>query len=531
MPVPPLPALRGAVGSPALPAVPAPGGPQHSVPVPGVRRSLPIPPIPGRDLPTSTGSTAARRVRTPPSPARRRLNRAVFALLALLGVVVAAYGGLYVYGDRALGRVDALVPDGPEVLAPQLQVGSETSLVVTSGLPGRSGLASVSVLVAHVAEDGQAVMVTLPPTALTDTPACRTADGSLRPPATEPFADALLQGGPSCLVRSVQQLTGLRVDHYVGVDAARLPGLVEVLGEVDMCPTAGEQQLAGDEVAEHLGPGGAGSDVTGAIVGAHGQQVLSSTLTAGLTGSALADPLTLSRFLSRTGDTLTVDQATDLQDVRSLGLALGPEGESAVEITALPVAQVGRVAAGSDQATVVIDALATRELFDEVINSGRLPVPEPPAEGQPADAAGQAAAPAGSQPEPVVADPVPAGTTVTVEPAGVTVDVLDATGAGRTAEVADGLAAGGFRIGARGVEPGAVDRTVVRYGPAALEPARTVAAAVPGAVLVETAAVGAAVQLVVGPDYTGLATAAIGTPVPETAAPPAADATDGACTS
>ncbi|NEK93321.1 LCP family protein [Modestobacter muralis] len=512
-----------------MPAVPAPGGPQHSVPVPGVRRSLPVPPIPGRDLPTSTGSTAVRRVRTPPSPARRRFNRTVFALLALLGVVVAAYGGLYVYGDRALGRVDALVPDGPEVLAPQLQVGAETSLVVTSGLPGRSGLASVSALVAHVAEDGQAVVVTLPPTALSDTPACRAADGSLRPPATEPFADALLRGGPSCLVRSVQQLTGLRVDHYVGVDAARLPGLVEVLGEVDMCPTAGEQQMAGDAVADHLRPGAAGSDVTGAVVGARGQQVLSSTLTAGLAGGALADPLTLARFLSGAGDTLTVDQETSLQDVRSLGLALGPQGESAVEVAALPVAQVGRVATGSDQAAVVVDALATRELFDEVINSGRLPVPEPPAEGQPADAA-QAAAPAGGQPA-VVADPVPAGTTVTVPPEGVTVDVLDATGTGRTAEIADGLAAGGFRIGARGVEPGAVDRTVVRYGPAALEPARTVATAVPGAVLVETPAVGAAVQLVVGPDYTGLVAAPAGTPVPATAVPPAADEAVRACTS
>ncbi|QXG77911.1 LytR C-terminal domain-containing protein [Modestobacter sp. L9-4] len=522
--------MRGA-GAPARPA-----SPQPSVPVPGVRKSLPLPPIPGRDLPTSTGSTAVERVRTPASPARRRFNRACGALAAVLGVVVAGYGGLYVYGDQAMTRVDALVPDGPEVLAPQLQVGSETSLVVTRGLPGRSGLASVSAFVAHVAEDGEhAVVVTLPPTALTDTPACRATDGTLRAPVTEPFADALLQGGPSCLVRSVQQLTGLRIDHYVGVDAARLPGLVDVLGEVDVCPTGGGEPLAGSAVADHLRPGGAGSDVTGAIVGARGQQVLGSTLVAGLTGGALADPVTLARFLSGTGDALTVDEETSLTDVRSLGLALQPADGPAPEVTALPVAQVGRVASDSDQAAVVVDALATRELFDEVINSGRLPAPEVPVEAAPApaDASGQAAAPADSLPDPVAADPVPAGTTVTVPPAGVTVDVLDASGTGRTTEVADGLAAGGFRIGARGVEPGAVDRTVVRYGAAALEQARTVAAAVPGALLLETDAVGAAVQLVVARDYAGLAPADVGTPVPTTAAPPPAEAGDGAgaCTS
>jgi hypothetical protein len=477
-------------------------------------------------------------VRKPPSPARRRLNRAAIAALAVAGVVAAGYGGLYVYGDHALTRVDALVPDGPEVLAPQLQATAETYLLVTSGLPGRSGPASMSAVVAHVAEDGQRVVVTLPPTALTDTPACRAIDGTVRAPATEPFADALLQGGPSCLVRSVQQLTGLRVDHYVGVDAARLPGLVDVLGEVDVCPTAGAQPLAGDAVADHLRPGGAGSDVTGEVVGVRGQQVLTSTLAAGLSGRALVDPLTLARFLSSAGDALTVDQDTSLEEVRSLGLALQPGGKSPVEVAPLPVAQVGRVASGSDQASVIVDAVATRVLFDEVINSGGLPVPEAPAEAQaagPAPAAGadQSAAPADSLPQPTVTDPVPPGTTVTVAPEGVTLDVLDATGTGRAAEVADGLVAGGFRVNARGVEPGAVDRTVVRYGAAALEPARTVAAAVPGALLLETDQVGAAVQLVVGPDYAGLAPAPLGTPVPTTAAPPPAEAGDGAgsCTS
>jgi len=106
--------------------------------------------------------------------------------------------------------------------------------------------------------------------------------------------------------------------------------------------------------------------------------------------------------------------------------------------------------------------------------------------------------------------------------------VLDATGTGRTTEVADGLAAGGFRVGLRGVEPAAVDRTVVRYGPAALEPARTVAAAVPGSILLETDEVGGAVQLVIGADYAGLAPVAIGTPVPTAAAPPTAEAESGA---
>jgi hypothetical protein len=204
-----------------------------------------------------------------------------------------------------------------------------------------------------------------------------------------------------------------------------------------------------------------------------------------------------------------------------------------VERTQLPVAQVGYVPAGTDRAVLVVDATATRELFDAVIDEGRLPAaavtaaPDAQASGG-GTSAGHGAA--DSLPDPALTDPVPEGTTVTVAPAGVTLDVLDATGGDLTAAVADGLAAGGFRIGARGVEPAAVDRTVVRYGPASLEPARTVAAAVPGAVLLETDEVGGAVQLVIGPDYTGLSPVDIGTPVPTTAAPAPVDTGAGAAT-
>ncbi|MCZ2811416.1 LCP family protein [Modestobacter sp. VKM Ac-2979] len=517
---PPTPQPPAAVPPPPRPVHPpsvTPSAPpQYSVPVPGVRRSLPVPPIPGRDVPVVPGGATVADLpapRPPAGPVRRRLTRVAFALVALLGLVAVFYVGLYFYVDRGIDRVDALVTDGPEVLAPQLQETSSTYLLVGTGVPGRSGLPGVSPVVVHVSGDGeQAVLVSLPPTALTDTPVCRTADGELRQPVTEPFAAALLDGGPSCLVRSVQQLTGLRVDHYVSVDLARLPGMVEALGGVPVCPGTGGLQLAGAEVTGYLQPAATGTDVTGAAVAEREQRVLVSALDSALADSTLVDPLTLTRFLSRAGDAFTVDAGTTLGDLRSFGATLGELSGSAIERTGLPVAEVGHVPNGSDQAVVVVDATATRQLFDSVIDAGRLPAPaaEDVADAAPTDPA---------LTEPAAGDPVPEGTTVSVAPAGVTVDVLDGSGAGRTGEVADGLAAAGFRVGARGIEPATVDRTVVRYGPAALEPARTVAAAVPGAVLVETDLVGSAVQLVVGPAYTGLAPVDIGTPVPTTAAP------------
>ena len=103
-------------------------------------------------------------------------------------------------------------------------------------MPGQEGAASVATLLATVSQDGErAVLVSFPPTAMVDTPECRAADGDLREPRTEAFAGSLLEGGPSCMVRAVQQLSGLQVDHYLELDLARLPDMVDALGGVPVC--------------------------------------------------------------------------------------------------------------------------------------------------------------------------------------------------------------------------------------------------------------------------------------------------------
>jgi hypothetical protein len=361
---------------------------------------------------------------------------------------------------------------------------------------------------------------------------------------TEPFAGALLDGGPSCLVRSVQQLSGLRVDHYLGLDLASLPGMVDALDGVAVCLpggvttagaglelAAGRNDLSGEQVTDFLSPGTTGSDVTGTTAAEREQLVLASTLRSALSAGTLADPLTLTRFLSRAGDAFTVDADSTLGDVRTLGAVLGDLPPDAVQRTVVPVSRIGYVPAGTDRAAALVDGIAARELFDEVIDHGRLPAAEPSPAGNPAADAAAGTAPAdgaatATLPEAAPADPVPAGTTVTVPPAGVTVDVLDATGAGRGAEMAQALVGVGFRTGAVGTEPAAVDQTMVRYGPQSLEPARTVAAAVPGAVLTVSDDVGGAVQLVLGPAALAVAPVEVGTPVPVEAAPVAAAVLD-----
>ncbi|RBY81898.1 LCP family protein [Blastococcus sp. TF02A-26] len=526
-PVPPLPGVRH-----SQPVPPLPGRP------PADRRGRPLPPIPGLDAPGRSGATAAPRPprketraarRAARSPGRRRLVRLAQAAAALIAVVVAYHLGLYVYVDNSIERVEALAVDGPELVAPQLQEGAATYLVVGTGLPGAEGVAGVAALLARVAPDEEsAVLVSLPPTALVDTPSCRTSDGDVREPATEALGEALLDGGPACLVRAVQQLSGLRVDHYLGVDLARLPDMVDSLGGIPIClPSvtdawaaaaeplpAGASDLDGERAAGWLAPGDPAADVNGTAVAERAQVLLTSTLREAMSFDVLGNPVRLTSFLTTAADALTVDEATNLGDLRTLAATLGDLSGDSVQRTALPVTQVGYVPVGRDEAYVLLDRTATRILFETVLEEGELPAEALPAEAAPPAAPVEAAPPA----EPPAA---PAPT-----PSEVTVDVLNGTGtAGLAGTVADALRGVGFVVGEVGNERGGVDATVVRHGPAALAQAQTVLQAVPGAVLQADDSLGDRVQLVVGPNYASVvAPPPPAPPAPETSAAPSPSA-------
>ncbi|SEO64698.1 LCP family protein [Trujillonella endophytica] len=447
---------------------------------------------------------------------------------ALVALVLAYHLGLYVYVDNSIERVDALALDGPEIVAPQLQEGAATYLVVGTGLPGAEGPDGVAALLARVAPDEEsAVLVSLPPTALVDTPACRAADGDVREPVTEAFGDSLLEGGPACMVRAVQQLSGLRVDHYLGVDLARLPDMVDALDGIPVClPTvtgawaaaadplpAGASHLDGERAAGWLRPGDPAADAGGTAVAERAQVVLTSTLRQAMSWGVLGNPVRLTSFLTSTADALTVDESTNLGDLRTLAGTLGDLSGDAVQRAALPVAQVGYVPAGAEQGYVLLDRPATRLLFESVIEDGVLPPGAQLEEAVPApEPADEAPAPEPAE-EPATAPEPPA----TVLASEVSVEVRNGTAtAGLASTVAEALRQQGFVVGAVGNEPGGVDRTVVRHGPGVAAQARTVAAAVPGAVLEPSDALGDTVRLVLGPDYTTVV------PVPPPAPPSSA---------
>ncbi|WP_394816425.1 LCP family protein [Streptomyces lancefieldiae] len=80
-----------------------------------------------------------------------------------------------------------------------------------------------------------ATAVSLPRDLMVDVPGCRHRDGSRTRPVFAQFNYAYEAGGSACTVRTVEKLTGVRVDHHVVVDFEGFKRMVDALDGVEVC--------------------------------------------------------------------------------------------------------------------------------------------------------------------------------------------------------------------------------------------------------------------------------------------------------
>ncbi|MGW8064546.1 LCP family protein [Streptomyces ziwulingensis] len=180
---------------------------------------------------------------------RRRLGRAGIAAAVL--VVGAAGAGWAVYAkldgnitaDEAAAaelaryekeRPTALVRGARNVLV----IGSDSRSGDGNGRYGRDDgteRSDTTILLHLAAGRDSATAVSLPRDLMVDVPGCRRPDGSRTAPAFEQFNHAFEAGGSACTVRTVEKLTGIRVDHHVVVDFQGFKEMIDALDGVEVC--------------------------------------------------------------------------------------------------------------------------------------------------------------------------------------------------------------------------------------------------------------------------------------------------------
>jgi len=183
--------------------------------------------------------------RRKPRPGRRRALR-ITAWTAAAVVVLGGSGLGYVYfklNDNLSGvdinaelgknRPDN-VPNGSMDI---LVLGSDSRAGDNAKYgKGQSGARSDTAMVVHVnKKHDKASVVSIPRDTMVDRPSCTRDDGGGTAPAQKAmFNSAYETGGPACAVKTVESMSGVRMDHYVEVDFSGFKKLINTLGGVEI---------------------------------------------------------------------------------------------------------------------------------------------------------------------------------------------------------------------------------------------------------------------------------------------------------
>ncbi|AIS00545.1 LCP family protein [Streptomyces glaucescens] len=187
-----------------------------------------------------------------PKPRGRHRKGLLVAAWTAAGIVVLGGTGVgYVY-VKLNGNLDSV--DIDQVLGTdrpsRTDNGSRNILVLgsdsRSGRNGRlgggtddGGARADTAMIVHVHEGHRrASVVSVPRDTIVDRPACTDTGGGSHPAASGVmFNSAYSTGGAACAVKTVESLTGIRMDHYLEIDFSGFQRLVDELGGVEVTTT------------------------------------------------------------------------------------------------------------------------------------------------------------------------------------------------------------------------------------------------------------------------------------------------------
>ncbi|MEU5627839.1 LCP family protein [Streptomyces tendae] len=206
-------------------------------------------PGPGQSRTPGPGRRGKGRRRKPTAKRRKALLVAVWSAAGIVVLGGTGAGVLYFKLNGNLTSVDidqALGADRPE----KADNGSQNILVL--GSDTRSGgnkklgggtddgtARSDTAMIVHVYKGHKkASVVSIPRDTLIDRPDCTDTDGGEHPAADDVmFNSAYSTGGAACAVKTVESISGLRMDHYLEVDFSGFQNLIDDLGGVQVTTT------------------------------------------------------------------------------------------------------------------------------------------------------------------------------------------------------------------------------------------------------------------------------------------------------
>lgn len=426
---------------------------------------------------------------------------------ALLAAVAGTALGLWRYADGRIQHETIPVLAPPQDVPPPLE---GTVNVLAVGTDSREGLSEAelqaigteevhgeradTIILIHLSpERPEAVMVSFP----------RDLKVQIPGRGTNKLNSALSYGGPDLLVRTIEDYSGIHVDHYVQVNIDGFLELVEVVGGVQVClekplvdPYAGAnlppgcRPLRGPDAAafvraRHTPPGGDLGRIE------RQQRFLRAAMEKVISAGTFVNPVRMKRLIDVAANAVVTDDRFGASEMARLAWALRSLEPEEVDMRTLP----GKERRQDGVYYFVADPSGTELLFRSIRDGESLP-----------DRDRTNAAPTQENPATAGTDPPPPGTEA-LRRSDVVVRVVNAARvSGLAARAKSELETAGFTVKSVGNSKRYGLRvTVIRYAPGAKAKADLVAAVFPGARL-ESASrdgdtAGADVVVLLGSDW------------------------------
>ncbi len=300
-------------------------------------------------------------------------------LAVILSVAIVGSIASYFYLDSKLTRKNILVDYAGRPAAGSGQNWLITGSDSRQGLSRKqerklatghdvSGMRSDTIMVLHMPANGNpAVLISLPRDSYVPIPG----HGS------DKINAAYALGGPRLLAETVQNVTGLRIDHYMGIGFGGFVRVVDAVGGVRLClkaplvdPRAGLHLHKGCQVlngAEALGfVRSRYKFATADLQRIQNQRVFLRALLRKLTSTGvIANPFSGLPAASGVAGTLTVDQGTHLFQLLKVAFALRNP-----ITTTVPIA--GNIVTPSNESALQWNRDAALKLFHEIRSDQRI---------------------------------------------------------------------------------------------------------------------------------------------------------------
>ena len=426
-------------------------------------------------------------------------------------------------------NVTAVDPEDKNIRNKDAQHGDETYLIVGTDTRGGNnakvgagttadaeGARSDTVILVNVpANRSRVVAVSFPRDLQVDRPACNSWDNETGKYGAEMPAESGVKlnsvyfyGGPQCLVRVITEMSGLNINHFIGMDFYGFEKVVRAIGGVEVCSTVplydyeighilrkpGKQKLTGRRALNYVRARNIASEGNGDYGRIKRQQLfMSSLLRSTLSGNVLSSPNKLNSIVNTFIEYSYVD-GVDTQSL--INLAESMQGIEAGRVSFLTIPTSGTSEDGQNNEIPRTDDIDA--IFNAIIDD--LPLPGEKVEKKKPTSKAPSRAPSSRN-----STTTPGRVNATAQnPGNVGVRVLNGTSTtGLAAEVSDQLTPYGFDV--RGVADASENRddTVVRYGPGQQNAAATLAAMFPGAEIQLDRTVKSGVEIILGSDFTG----------------------------